>query len=186
MDKIKFDMEDEQHIKIIGIADGKEHEIGQIFTPSGSGENNRNAIQVCGFTEAFDLWGCGIFATPKTNQGGCYEYDDKGKKIYEQVKDIQLKFDIETKPMMVHDRLKVDTPEYVISKSDGKHLFVKKFVRWMKERDVCYGCFNYPCTCEVKVKHRNPYEVKREQDLILLKKEKKNDKGKSTSKEKDN
>ena len=36
-------------------------EVGRIFTPSGSGEDTENAIQVCGFTEAFDLWGCGIF-----------------------------------------------------------------------------------------------------------------------------
>jgi hypothetical protein len=35
--------------------------VGQIFSPSSSGNNIGNAIQVCGFTEAFDLWGCGIF-----------------------------------------------------------------------------------------------------------------------------
>ena len=35
--------------------------IGHIFAPSGSCENITNAIQICGFTEAFDLWGCGIF-----------------------------------------------------------------------------------------------------------------------------
>lgn len=36
-------------------------EIGHIFSPGGSGEDIENAIQVCGFTEAFDLWGCGIY-----------------------------------------------------------------------------------------------------------------------------
>ena len=35
--------------------------IGHIFTPGGSGDDQMNAIQICGFTEAFDLWGCGIF-----------------------------------------------------------------------------------------------------------------------------
>lgn len=36
-------------------------EVGHIFTPSGSGEDIINAIQVCGFAEAFDIWGCGIY-----------------------------------------------------------------------------------------------------------------------------
>lgn len=35
--------------------------VGHIFTPSSSSNNIENAVQVCGFTEAFDLWGCGIF-----------------------------------------------------------------------------------------------------------------------------
>jgi hypothetical protein len=35
--------------------------VGHIFSPSGSSNDTTNAIQICGFTEAFDLWGCGIF-----------------------------------------------------------------------------------------------------------------------------
>lgn len=35
--------------------------IGHIHTPAGTGENITNGIQICGFTEAFDFWGCGIF-----------------------------------------------------------------------------------------------------------------------------
>ncbi len=35
--------------------------IGHIFTPGSSGDDIKNAIQICGFTEAFDLWGCGVF-----------------------------------------------------------------------------------------------------------------------------
>jgi len=45
--------------KVIIKKDGKI--IGHIFTPSGSGNNNKNSIQICGFTEAFDYWGCGVF-----------------------------------------------------------------------------------------------------------------------------
>ncbi len=37
----------------------------------------------------------------------------------------------------------------------------------------CWSCFNNPCTCENRGKHRNPYDVKRESDLSLEKKEEK-------------
>ncbi len=43
------------------IRKGMDKNVGHIFTPSGSGRYVLNAIQVCGFTEAFDLWGCGIY-----------------------------------------------------------------------------------------------------------------------------
>ena len=43
------------------IIEANTSKIGQIFSPSGSGNDKNNAIQVCGFTEAFDLWGCGVF-----------------------------------------------------------------------------------------------------------------------------
>ena len=45
--------------KVIIKQNGKE--VGHIFTPSGSGNDVENAIQVCGFSQAFDLWGCGIY-----------------------------------------------------------------------------------------------------------------------------
>lgn len=35
--------------------------IGHIFSPAGSGEDVANAIQVCGFSEAYSLWACGIY-----------------------------------------------------------------------------------------------------------------------------
>lgn len=35
--------------------------IGRIFTPSGTGHNNPNSIQICGFDQLFDYWGCGVF-----------------------------------------------------------------------------------------------------------------------------
>lgn len=42
-------------------------QIGRIFTPSGTGRNTPNAIQVCGFEDVFDLWGCGVFQDNKGN-----------------------------------------------------------------------------------------------------------------------
>lgn len=55
--KITFKLVDDQRVSII--QDGKP--IGSMFSPAGSGDNCVNAVQVCGFTEAYDLWGCGIF-----------------------------------------------------------------------------------------------------------------------------
>lgn len=51
--------------------------VGQIFTPSSSANNNQNCIQVCGFSEAFDFWGCGIFKGFKDIQ---LLFDEKAMK----------------------------------------------------------------------------------------------------------
>lgn len=68
--KIKFKLIGEQRIEIYS----GNKKIGQIFTPSGSGNDCTNAIQICGFSEAFDLWGCGIFSGFKDIQ---LLFDDK-------------------------------------------------------------------------------------------------------------
>lgn len=60
--------------KAVLILDEYDKEIGKIFTPSGSGGTSINCIQVCGFSEAFDLWGCGIFKGFKDIQ---LLFDDK-------------------------------------------------------------------------------------------------------------
>jgi len=70
--KITFELVDEQEVKIIN--DGKI--IGRIFTPSGTTKDMPNAIQICGFDDIFDYWGCGVFR-------------DKNKK---PKKDIQILF----------------------------------------------------------------------------------------------
>ena len=78
--KIEFELENCNKIKILSFReDGSKVEIGHIFTPAGSGEDTLNAIQICGFEEAYDLWGCGVY----------------GEKIGNNViakKDIQLLF----------------------------------------------------------------------------------------------
>lgn len=74
--EISFKQLDETHVNIL--SGGKV--IGHIFSPAGSGNDVKNAIQVCGFEEAYDLWGCGIFG----------EKDENGK--VRQKKDIQLMF----------------------------------------------------------------------------------------------
>jgi hypothetical protein len=141
--RVEFELVNREMVRIIGI-DGNEkrNSIGLIFTPSGTGVDNLNAIQVCGFKEAFDLWGCGRFAYPKLKHEMEYEKDKNGRRIMQYAKDIQLMFDDESTP-------DVDN---------------------MKWHENCTGCFNNPCTCERIIKFDNPYTVKREQDLKLLEK----------------
>lgn len=157
--KLKFVLKNSEHIDIYAIEnkkniDGKRKKlVGHIFTPSGSAHDKRNAIQVCGFTEAFDYWGCSVFAKSSDKDkvlkrlGGI-------KHEYIQVKDIQLMFDWK------------NTKQHTSSFSDKN----------------CLGCYNEPCTCENKSllvlsyddiiegkgrKSRNPYNIKRAEDLEL-------------------
>lgn len=141
--RIEFELVDKETVKIIGIdGTGKRTNVGIIFTPSGTGVDCLNAIQVCGFKEAFDLWGCGRYAYPKLKVNDMeYEKDKNGNKILQYAKDIQLMFDDES---------------------------TTKFE--MKWHENCTGCFNNPCTCERKDKYDNPYTVKREQDLKFIEK----------------
>lgn len=57
MTKITFKIVNEQEVQIL--KDGVE--VGQIFSPAGSGQMHANCVQICGFSEAFDLWGCGPY-----------------------------------------------------------------------------------------------------------------------------
>lgn len=61
--KLKFELKDKQHINIINEKDGRI--CGRIFTPSGTGEVVKDAIQICGFSRAFELWGCGVIGNDK-------------------------------------------------------------------------------------------------------------------------
>lgn len=137
--------EDKQSIKIISVdkKTGERHEIGRIFTPAGSGNDIKNAIQVCGFSEAFDLWGCANYAEPKIKVDYTYDKDKNGNKKFQQCKDIQLQFNSETK----QHREEMD---------------------WDKD---CVRCYNIPCNCDNKQRFANPFTVKRNQDLCIDRKE---------------
>lgn len=140
--KIKFKMVSEKEIQIVNGRGNKV--LGQIFTPSGSGRQNEGCIQVCGFTDAFDLWGCGVFARKMRIR------TKKNAFKFKQVKDIQLKFDRDVETH--HSGL------YKIFKD--KHGFPKP----KKSIKKCERCFNHPCSCDDK-KGKNPYRVKREYDV---------------------
>lgn len=55
--KVKDDIKNCEDNQYVAIMKG-DKQIGRIFSPSSSSENIENAIQICGFSEAFDLWGC--------------------------------------------------------------------------------------------------------------------------------
>lgn len=153
--KIEFELKDNQRVYVFGVEDGQRKVIGQIFTPSSSSGNITNAIQVCGFTEAFDYWGCALYehnSVPKKQRVINALKDKKDKFI--RSKDIQLLFSFDTR-MIEHIGRSVD--------------------------NTCFGCFNNPCTCDNKRENRmddsiNPYNVKREKDVEIEKDESKNNK----------
>ena len=143
--KIEFELINKQEIKIYGYdEDLVKHEIGYIFTPASSGANIINAIQICGFREAYDYWGCARYQFPKIGDNReriCNHLDGKKNPIV-QAKDIQLLFDIET----IKTKIKIS--------------------------NECWACFNNPCTCENKGNHAklNPYNIKRETDVQTMEK----------------
>jgi len=62
--KIKF----KQHSdRLVLITNEQGKEIGRIFAPAGTSEDRLNSIQVCGFSELYDYWGCGVFSDGKDN-----------------------------------------------------------------------------------------------------------------------
>ena len=150
--KLEFELKNKQEVSVIAIDKGVRKKVGYIFTPSGSGHYVKNAIQVCGFTDAFDLWGCAVFAKSGDKEKIIARLDNRINSFI-QVKDIQLKFDWDTE----------------------LHLSIAKLGK------DCVGCYNNPCTCDNKrlmlntneiiegkgKDGSNPYNVKRAEDLDL-------------------
>jgi hypothetical protein len=67
--KIIFQIENEQEVKIIDKDNGKM--CGRIFSPGGTTRNVPNAIQICGFDFAYELFGCGVI----TGDDGLHKKD---------------------------------------------------------------------------------------------------------------
>lgn len=75
---ITFELIDKHRVKIMN----GNNQIGEIFTPSGTTHDTPNSIQVCGFTEMFEFWGCGVYGDGNGNAK----------------KDIQLRFEQNSQP----------------------------------------------------------------------------------------
>lgn len=156
MIKIEFEQKSKKEILIFGIdIAGSRKEIGRIFAPAGSGENHLNAIQICGFCHAYDYWGCGVYGDKATGQ---------------MKKDIQLMWFNNYDKMSQEEMKRVKVGEKKHKLRDGE-VYTENIMKdrfSIAEKDgVCNKCFNYPCTCEVKIMYDNPYTVKRSQDLML-------------------
>lgn len=63
--KLIFELTDNQHMNIINEEDGRI--VGRVFTPSGTSRDKPDAIQICGFSRAFEIWGCGVMGDNKGN-----------------------------------------------------------------------------------------------------------------------
>lgn len=161
---IKFRLVNEKEIIILNEEPLKNQgtvskEIGRIFTPSSSSNNITNAIQVCGFEEAFDLWGCAMYARPLTEDEQVLKNLGNHNTKMKQCKDIQLLF----MPGSTHHVQKGDI---------------------LKD---CGRCYNIPCSCDNKIPEEtfekfnveknvthlfeqwktNPFTIKREGELKI-------------------
>lgn len=134
--KLKFRLVNEQDMRIINEEDDRE--IGRVFTPSGTSYDKIDAIQVCGFSRAFELWGCGAFA-------------DNGR---DALQDIQLLF----KDFKPEKQEQMDT--IVLPDKTGKDKHYKRFSPKnmpIIDKEGCDRCFHWKdkagnCKCsELKV-----------------------------------
>ena len=113
---LKFELKDKKHIDIINEKDGRI--VGRIFTPSGTGEVIKDAIQICGFSRAFELWGCGEMG------------DNKG----ESLQDIQLLFkDFKSKINIDMKGISFGTKNLPIMNKDG----CERCFHWRDEFGNC-------------------------------------------------
>lgn len=160
MIKIEFEQKSKEEVLIFGIdLKGERKEIGRIFTPAGSGETDINSIQICGFDVAYDYWGCGVYGNKATGN---------------MKKDIQLNWFNNYDRMSREEMRKIKVGEKKHQSRDGgfdiENIMKDRF-SILEDDGVCGKCYNYPCTCEVKILYDNPYLVKRSQDLQLYVKE---------------
>lgn len=176
-------MIDDKHIKVLGTYKGETKQVGEIFTPGGSGECHQNAIQICGFDEAFDLWGCANYQTYKLKSNGT-EYEYVKPESFSLPPSIIDAFDTDTREKLIQ----IARKDYVAEckRVQGKKIKIqlkdiqlkfpypsesfKREEHFDLKDNYCWGCFNEPCTCENKGKHnyQSPYDVKRHSDLHLI------------------
>ena len=92
--EIEFKQVSKKKIIIYGIQLGQKKEIGHIFTPAGSSEDVKNAIQVCGADNAYDLWGCAIYGErlPDVIKETPINYPERVKEILKR-DDVKKIFD---------------------------------------------------------------------------------------------
>lgn len=98
--------------------------IGQMFTPGGSARDEANVVQVCGFDDAFHLWGCGVFG----ERALTLDKETLERGDYVHKRDIQLLFS---------DYVTADVRDLVQDANQN-----------------CAVCFNKPCICDVKLPSR--------------------------------
>ncbi len=136
--KITFELTNDQFIYIK--SNGKI--IGHIFSPAGSGHDTLNAIQVCGFEEAYDLWDCGVFGETKNKSEKVINALDNTQELpVRPKKDIQLMF-------KEYDKI---TPDGIMFDC------------------TCGVCYTDPCICPLTIKNHKDLENVLEGKKMALK-----------------
>lgn len=127
--KITFKQVNDQHIDIMS----GDKKVGHIFSPGGTGEHVTNAIQVCGFEDAYDLWGCGLFSE---------KFEEKKDRDPRQIEYLKNKGIVPDKDYVIHSRN--------VHKKDIQLLFKDYDNQGFSNGMYCPGCYNEPCTCDSK------------------------------------
>lgn len=160
---ISFDFQNQSLIHVL--LHGKE--VGRIFTPGGTSHDIQNAIQVCGFEDAFDYWGCGVYGE-RTPQKIVWKQVPPESPFY--------KMSAEEKNQWL------ELIGEGASKIEGETLFLREVKNTFKakkdigllftpfkneepdswRRPECWGCYSEPCRCDnVRDSSVCPYSPKR-------------------------
>lgn len=163
MIKIEFEQKSKEEILIFGIDEKQDRkEIGRIFTPAGSGGGNINAIQICGWDESYDIWGCGVYGDKATNKMKkdiqLIWFNNYVKMNSEEKRAVIIKGEVNTLTDELGNKLGIKGLQ-----ERGSEIKKDRFS--IEENGICHKCFNHPCNCEVKIAYENPFTVKREQDV---------------------
>lgn len=156
MNKITFKQIDEQNIDIL--LDGKK--VGHVSTPASSLHDN--SVQICGFDEAYDLWGCGIFGERLPDKI-TWEEIHKDAPIYQEgfmdkeernryVKEGYFKFENDKwYKKVIEQQWKMKKDIQFIFSNINKSVDEIGIYHKHKILDYCLRCYSSPCYCMGKV-----------------------------------
>jgi len=178
--KIEFEQKSKQEVDIIAEHDGVRKVVGNIHTPANSARTTLNAIQVCGFTDAYDLWGCANFAVYKTNERGERVYLKPNyyrvpPELYKSSSERAIDYFAE---VLRKSNLALDNNRSLrVTNCKDIQLMFPKPEEVASPMGVaspigsvgyidCMRCYSVPCSCENK--YGLPYSVKYEKDLKLI------------------
>jgi len=147
--KITFSLESEQ---LVVIKRG-EQTIGHIFTPCGTNGDELNVVQVCGFDELFDYWGCGVYA----------EEEMFSRHLPLDQSMSMIRHGVRTTGVVRVEKHTQKKDVRMLFKENEKTIVVNKMASINIQKD-CLRCYNVPCTCDNK-EGPNPYSLKREEDI---------------------
>lgn len=178
---IEFEFINKQCVNIYSVKGDERKLVGHVKTPAGSSDDVASAIQVCGFEEIYDLWGCGIFGE-KTEEKYTFREIESAAPIYSK----EVREEKATKRFIAEGRFKEENGKWhvkehltnVSMKKDIQLTFKhyerasssEKQSHMSKATDFknCMKCFNLPCNCdELVVKRRDDCNIELTDGTII-------------------